>query len=326
MRITSLTIYPIKSCRGIFVSEAQVVPGGLRYDRRYMLVDAQGRMVTGRKVPELLTLETQLLSEERLLVRGEGQTPLELSLEPEGELGEELPVSVWSDAPHAALHPRGSAWFRQCLGRELRLVFLPDTQLRQVNPQRAQIGDVVSFADAYPLLVTNEASLAELNRRLGERTRESLAARPRASSDSEQSSCERADSRALSSSRAQEENSPLSPSHSSRPLGMERFRPNVVVEGGGAFDEDTWKKVHLGGLPGMVAKLCDRCVITTVDPQTGRRGREPLRTLATFRKWDGAVWFGANFVPDQAALPAQLRVGDQVVVTERRPHPTALSR
>lgn len=273
MRISSLTIYPIKSCRGIALREAQVVPGGLRFDRRYMLVDADGTMVTGRKLPELITVETELLSENRIALHGAGQPSLELSLEPDSELADELPVSVWSDGPRAALHPRGSAWFRQRLGRDLRLVFLPERELRQVNPTRAQVGDLVSFADAYPLLVTNEASLAELNQRLAS------------------------------------------------PLGMERFRPNVVVEASEAFDEDTWQRVELGKLTGSIAKLCDRCVITTVDPDTGQRGKEPLKTLATFRKWDGAVWFGANFVPDRAALPALLRVGDEVLVRERRPHP-----
>jgi uncharacterized protein len=93
------------------------------------------------------------------------------------------------------------------------------------------------------------------------------------------------------------------------PITMERFRPNIVVDGAAPFAEDDWPEVRVGGVRFRVPKGCDRCAITTVDPDTGVTGREPLRTLATFRRRDGAVWFAINLIPDGEGT---LKVGDPV--------------
>jgi len=99
----------------------------------------------------------------------------------------------------------------------------------------------------------------------------------------------------------------------SEPLPMNRFRPNLVVEGSEPFAEDTWRGFRVGAVPMSVVKGCARCVLTTTDQATAERGPEPLRTLATFRRWDGKVWFGQNVVH---RAPGELRVGDKVEVTE----------
>ena len=67
----------------------------------------------------------------------------------------------------------------------------------------------------------------------------------------------------------------------------------------------------IGPLPFRGVKPCSRCVVTTVDPATGARGPEPLRTLAVYRSRDGKVWFGMNVIPDGTG---ELRVGDAVAV------------
>lgn len=102
------------------------------------------------------------------------------------------------------------------------------------------------------------------------------------------------------------------------PLAMARFRPNVVVEGAPAWDEDHWSHVTIGDVLFRAPKPCARCVITTLDPETGAAQKEPLKTLATFRRVDGEVMFGVNLVPvlDDGAHERELRVGD--VVTPRR--------
>lgn len=80
---------------------------------------------------------------------------------------------------------------------------------------------------------------------------------------------------------------------------MERFRPNVVVDGDlEPFVEDTWAAVRIGMVDFRVSELCDRCAPVTIDPQAGVRGQEPLRTLAEHRRWDGRTWFGARLVPE----------------------------
>jgi uncharacterized protein YcbX len=93
------------------------------------------------------------------------------------------------------------------------------------------------------------------------------------------------------------------------PLPMNRFRPNLVVAGSGPFAEDQWKAVAIGDVTMDVVKPCDRCVTTTVDQATGTTGREPLRTLAQFRKWNGQVYFGQNIVH---RAPGTVRKGDPV--------------
>jgi uncharacterized protein YcbX len=99
------------------------------------------------------------------------------------------------------------------------------------------------------------------------------------------------------------------------PLPMTRFRPSVVVEGAPAWDEDTWRVVRIGDAVFRVSKGCDRCVFTTIDPDTAAKGKEPIATLARHRKWDGKVWFGINLIPDNPGT--MIAVGDPVEIVAR---------
>ncbi|MCP9959966.1 MOSC domain-containing protein [Streptomyces sudanensis] len=99
------------------------------------------------------------------------------------------------------------------------------------------------------------------------------------------------------------------------PLPMERFRPNLVVGGTAAWEEDRWARIAVGDVVFRVAKPCGRCVVTTTDQRTGVRGREPLRTLARHRRIDGKAVFGQNLVPESTGT---LRVGDPVRVLALR--------
>lgn len=270
--VTGLFVYPIKSCAGVPVNSARLVPGGLEFDRRYMLVDEDGRFITARTTPQLLQVEVSLLTSEALDICAQHRSmsePLYLSSlgPPEAEL---VQVEIWRDQAWARLSRKGSAWFSKYLGRKVQLVYLPSEHLRQVNPERAKLGDVVSFADGYPLLLTSENSLLDLNTKLA------------------------------------------------HPVGMERFRPNVVVSGAPAYDEDTWTRLAILENQFDAPKLCDRCVMTTFDAKTGMGGKEPLKTLASYRKWAGAVWFGTNLIAPQKG---QLRLGDVLRPLELRSHP-----
>ncbi|MGC5225033.1 MOSC domain-containing protein [Micromonospora sp. DT81.3] len=101
------------------------------------------------------------------------------------------------------------------------------------------------------------------------------------------------------------------------PMDMLRFRPNVVVDGDpdAPFAEDAWPFVQLGDVRFRVSGVCDRCVMTTIDPGSLARGKEPIRTLAKHRSWDGKTWFGVWLVPQLTAspTPAVIAVGDAVV-------------
>jgi len=81
-----------------------------------------------------------------------------------------------------------------------------------------------------------------------------------------------------------------------KPIPMDRFRPNMVVSGCEPYEEDTWDTFSVGGIVFKRTKDCIRCAYTTTDQLTGERdGAEPLKTLATYRKREKGVAFGAYF-------------------------------
>ena len=97
------------------------------------------------------------------------------------------------------------------------------------------------------------------------------------------------------------------------PLPMNRFRPNLVVKGCEPYAEDAWNEMVIGSATLYKAIACARCVTTTVDQLTGEKGKEPLRTLATYRQRDGEVLFGQRLIHK---APGILCIGDEVKVTE----------
>ncbi|WP_332665791.1 MOSC domain-containing protein [Aeromicrobium sp.] len=100
--------------------------------------------------------------------------------------------------------------------------------------------------------------------------------------------------------------------HEPQTMVMRRFRPNVVVDGSDVpFAEDDWRGIHIGDVPYRFAEHCDRCVVTTIDPVTLAHGKEPIRTLARYRKWSGKTWFGIRIIP---LATGKMSVGDEVTV------------
>ena len=99
------------------------------------------------------------------------------------------------------------------------------------------------------------------------------------------------------------------------PVAMKRFRPNLVVKNTEPYAEDNWKKIRIGECEFQIVKSCSRCILTTVDPETGKfSGKEPLRTLAGYRKQNGNVQFGQNLI---ATINGKLSVGMPVeIVTQ----------
>jgi len=100
------------------------------------------------------------------------------------------------------------------------------------------------------------------------------------------------------------------------PVPMNRFRPNFVVSGSEAFEEDTWKRIRIGSTEFHLVEPCARCVLTTVDQTTGEKeGKEPLKTLASYRTQNGNVLFGENLIAETAG--GTVRAGDDVEVLEK---------
>jgi len=164
MKVTELNIYPVKSTRRIALRESEVLPRGLPWDRRWMLVDASGKFITGRQHPRLATVQTQI-GDNLLHIHAAGHDSLSLPLVPRERRVVE--VTVWKDSVDALLAGKeADDWFTDFLGLDCRLVQMTDDISRGVNPDYGRAGDQVSFADGFPLLLISEASLADLNSRL----------------------------------------------------------------------------------------------------------------------------------------------------------------
>ncbi len=262
MHLSAITIYPIKSLKGIAVTEAALEPRGLVLDRRWMLVDNFGAFMTQREYPRMALVRVDVTPHGLLCVAPAGE-PL---LVPYAGDGQPFTVEIWRDHCQAVTVSReADEWFSRFLGLACHLVQMPATTQRLVDTEYAHTGEVVSFADGYPFLLIGQASLDDLNQRLA------------------------------------------------APLPMTRFRPNFVVAGAEPFAEDGWQRVQIGDAVFAPVKPCARCELTTVDPDRGVvAGKEPLRTLATFRKQGSKVLFGQNLL--LVAGDGTLRVGDPVRV------------
>ncbi len=95
------------------------------------------------------------------------------------------------------------------------------------------------------------------------------------------------------------------------PIDMNRFRPNIVFKGGEAFAEDKWKDIDIGSTQMRVCKPCARCAITTINQQTAVLGKEPLKTLATYRKVNNKIMFGQNVL---VLNPGTISIGDLITI------------
>jgi uncharacterized protein len=163
MKISEINIYPIKSLGGISLTEAIVEQRGLQYDRRWMLVDENGKFFTQREFPKMSTIAIGL-TKNSLKVSVEGFDDLFVPYEVEGE---RLKVQIWNSNCEAIIsdsHIHG--WFSEVLQTNSRLVYMPDDSRREINPRFVVNKDIVSFADGYPFMILGENSLNDLNSRL----------------------------------------------------------------------------------------------------------------------------------------------------------------
>ncbi|MCW5899502.1 MAG: MOSC domain-containing protein [Flavobacteriales bacterium] len=256
--LASIHVYPIKSLGGFSAAEAPLTDRGLQHDRRWMLVDGQGRFLSQREVAGMARLHCAPAADGFRVTDLRDGAAIDLPWTIATHRKER--VNIWDDALDA-LHgeARWDLWFSDRLEREVRLVHMPDASQRPTDPTYARA--FTSLSDGFPYLAISQASLDELNARM------------------------------------------------SSPIPMDRFRPNLVIAGGSAFQEDAWRDVMIGSARFQFVKPCARCVITTTDQRTGARGKEPLRTLATFRSAGQKVMFGMNVVGD---VSGKIRAGDAV--------------
>ena len=287
-RVEALWIYPIKSCAGVTVQAAQLTETGLAWDRTWMVVNAQGRMVTQRDLPRMALIQpvlaeasaVALADPHDLLLRAPGKPDLALApIAPFSDvMSDALPapvsVHVWQDTvPAFDQGPAVSDWLTTFLGADLgplRLVQFDLRHRRHSSPTWTQgVTAVNQFSDGFPVLVASTASLAELNTRLARQGEPAV--------------------------------------------DMRRFRPNVVLgdsvsantlEAVSAHDEDRVGTLSVATEAGDVqlqpVKPCPRCPIPNIDPDTAQSTPVVGDTLQVYRqdaRVQGAVTFGMNAIP-----------------------------
>jgi uncharacterized protein len=159
--LASIHIYPLKGCRAVNLDQSVVEPWGLAGDRRWLLVDSDCRFISQREHPALARLLVSYGPGADIVASSAGYPTMRVAVP--GEPPEYLKVTVWgSTVQAAAAGPEADAWFSDYLGEKARLVYLDDPTRRAVDSTYGRDGDVVSFADGYPLLLTNRGSLDQL--------------------------------------------------------------------------------------------------------------------------------------------------------------------
>ena len=267
--ISGLFIYPVKSCAGIAVSQAQVTVTGLEHDRRWLWVNADGYFITQREQPRLALIQPAL-HEQDLMLTAPGMSPLQVSGTTQAR---RMDVIIWRD--QCVGFDAGDAvaeWGSDFLNQQVRLVRFDDAKQRLSDHHwTAGVQAPNHFSDGFPILVVSIASLADLNSRL------------------------------------------------TQPLPMNRFRPNIVIDGVAPYAEDQIAELSDGELRLRLVKPCTRCKITTTNQLTGViEGDEPLLTLVRYRR-DLAlkgVTFGQNAIV-VAGVGARVSVTQTLAVVQK---------
>ena len=269
LQLSEIYIYPIKSLGGIRLDSANITTRGLENDRRFMLIDENGRFLSQREYPQLAIFRTEVEGELLKITHQKTGENLIINLSPNSPLPL-LSVTIWDDTTTALeISSEASNWFTQALGIPTRLVYMPEESLRKTDAEYSLTGkEITSFSDGYPILIIGQSSLNDLNNRLGSA------------------------------------------------VNINRFRPNFVFTGGEPFEEDAWHEFTIGDVRFFGVKPCGRCIMTTIDQQTGeKKSKEPLLTLNRYRKAGNKILFGQNVLISQLGT---VSVGDNVTVLSRK--------
>jgi len=261
--LSQIFLYPIKSLAGIQVQSWLVDKNGLRYDRKWMLVDEDGQFMSQRRLPQMALIKTRI-EQDHLIVSAAGMEDMRLALQPDG--GDDIEVIIWHDRCAAKIvSKQADEWFSEFLNTKCSLVYHPDGSTRQVDQRYAKRDDQTAFADGFPFLITAESSLQALNEAM-----------------------------------------PFA-------IGMNRFRPNLVISGCDRYAEDSWRRIRVNDIEFRLPKPCSRCSVPGINPDTAISDKETLLMLSRLRKWENRVYFGQNALHDSLG---KLAVGNAVDVLE----------
>jgi uncharacterized protein YcbX len=164
-QISELYIYPIKSLGGIKLDTAIVTDRGFKYDRRWMLIDANNRFMSQRECAQMALLKTSISVDFLTVTHSFSKASIDIPLIPVKQ--DFISVKIWDDTCFGQLVcDEADAWFSDILGVNVRLVFMPDQTKRFTDPEYTSPHNITSFSDAYPFLMLGQSSLNDLNKRL----------------------------------------------------------------------------------------------------------------------------------------------------------------
>jgi uncharacterized protein len=264
---------------GIAVSEAVIDEKGFVNDRRFMLTTPSGDFITQRTNPTMALIDVAIEGETlRVWHRNTPEDVLTVPLNPEPDTLIPIPVSIWDSENVGAVAVSDQA--------DLWFSRVLGQPCRLVfMPRQTRRAVTSSYVRANTPEASPVVSFADGFPYL-----------------------------IVSQESLDELNRRLP-----EPVEMARFRPNIVVAGvAGPHDEDAWAEFMLGGATFYGPKPCIRCVLTTIDPKTAKKGIEPLKTLATYRRVDNKIIFAANAIADRQATGQTVCVGDEVAVVRQQ--------
>jgi uncharacterized protein len=280
-RISQLFVYPVKSCGAVQVNEALLTDTGLEFDRAWMVVDEKNEFVTQRQLPRMCLIQPQLKHTEMVL-RAPGMLALHIALD---KVEQPCRASVWGqDCAAFDMGDVAAQWFTDFLRQEWP-VGLPIQKLRLVrfDPEHQRLSNTKWTNNVEALNQFSDGYPILV---------------------ASQASLDGLNQRLTAQGHAQ--------------VTMQRFRPNVVLQGVEAHDEDRTSSMHISTSEGTVelalVKPCPRCPIPNVNPHTGVPSPEVGDTLQTYRqdaRLQGAVSFGMNAIT-LSGVDQVLRVGQTV--------------
>lgn len=169
LQLSEIWVYPVKSLGGIQLQESKVTDRGLELDRRWLLVDDDGRFLSQREHPELALFKPEIVGEFLRIRHRTHLESIDIPLRPVfSDAMAKIKVTVWDDSIDAfEVSQKATDWFTRQLGVSVRLVYMPQESERKLDPNYAITGtEINSFSDGYPFLIIGQSSLDDLNGRL----------------------------------------------------------------------------------------------------------------------------------------------------------------
>ncbi len=295
--ISSLNIFPVKSCKGMNVKEWRLGPRGFVHDREWMIVkEDNGKFVSQREFPRMSVIEATLSKDlTKLTLSVEGKEPLILPVDyllNKERQESTRKVELWkANFEGIDAGDKAAKWLSDVIGIAVRLVQAPKNHDRKVEapeiefPQGVKCVQHTNYSDFFPILLATELSLSNLNTKIEKKNHNKI--------------------------------------------DIIRFRPNIVVAGGKRpFEEDEWISIKAGFNTFYNIFLCRRCTVPNVNPELGVKDTPVSDVLAEYRLdavTDKNI-FGINMSYPTSCIGNMVKVGDSIIVGSGSKAPAVIKK